>query len=57
MSVSCKFRMQMGCGEPLQSRWWVTLPVRTLLMPDESTSAARGRSRRLVKRQRAKLKS
>ena len=57
MSSSCKFRMQMGCGEPLQSRWWIAQPVRTLLMMGADVPAARVRSRRLAKRQRAKFKS
>ncbi len=57
MSASCKFRIHMGCGEPLQSRWWVSQPVRTRLMADEGVSAARVRNRRLAKRQRTKCKS
>ncbi len=28
MSSSAKFRFHMGCGEPLQSRWWVARSAR-----------------------------
>ena len=57
MSASCKFRIHMGCGEPLQSRWWVAQPVRTLLMLDQDGAAARVRNRRSAKRQGTKCKS
>lgn len=57
MSASCKFRIHMGCGEPLQSRWWVTQPVRTLLLMDQDTPAARIPDRRSAKRPGTKCKS
>jgi hypothetical protein len=31
MSSTVKFRMHMGCGEPLQSRSWVSRPLQVLL--------------------------
>ena len=31
MSSTSKFRMHMGCGEPLQSRSWIAQPMRILL--------------------------
>jgi hypothetical protein len=30
MSFGIKRRIQMGCGEPLQCRWWITDPLRAL---------------------------
>jgi len=27
MNASSGLHMQMGCGEPLRSRWWVPKPV------------------------------
>lgn len=56
MSESCKFRFHMGCGEPLQSRWWVTQPVRTLLPVRQDAPAVRTHNRRNVIRQEAKCK-
>ncbi len=35
MNVSCKYRIHMGCGEPLQSRWRVTQSRRPLLAGDQ----------------------
>lgn len=56
MSNSCKFRIQMGCGEPLQSRWWIAQPVRGLLSPEQGLRAGTAK-RRAASRQGAKCKS
>jgi len=45
MSSSSKYRIHMGCGEPLQSRWWVT-QARRAALPGE----AEMRVERLAKR-------
>ena len=57
MSESCKFRFHMGCGEPLQSRWWVAQPVRTMLGVRQDAQVMRTRNRQTVERQGAKCKS
>lgn len=57
MNDSCKFRFHMGCGEPLQSRWWVAQPARSLLVEGQYSRAAETRNRRTVERQGAKYKS
>jgi hypothetical protein len=31
MSSGSKYHFHMGCGEPLQSRWWVTQTRRAIL--------------------------
>jgi len=56
MSGSCKFQFHMGCGEPLQSRWWVAQPVR-MLSTGQSARAVRGGNRRAVASQGVKCKS
>ena len=56
MSSSCKFRIQMGCGEPLQSRWWVAQPVRSLLMPEQGLRSSGTVKRQASRRQGAKCK-
>jgi hypothetical protein len=57
MSDSCKFHFLMGCGEPLQSRWWVAQPVRMLLMAGRDERASGVRNRRTAERQGDKYKS
>jgi hypothetical protein len=57
MSDSCKFRFHMGCGEPLQSRWWITQPVRALLTERQDARDVRIRNRRAAEREGGKCKS
>lgn len=57
MSDSCKFRFHMGCGEPLQSRWWVVQPVRSLLTMEQDVQNVRVPNQRTSERQGAKCKS
>lgn len=57
MSDSCKFRFHMGCGEPLQSRWWITQTVRTLLTERQDVRSVRIRNRQAAVRQGDKCKS
>ncbi len=54
---SYKFRFHMGCGEPLQSRWWVAQSVRTLLVMNKDTRAVQAPAPRTVVCQGAKCKS
>lgn len=43
MNASDRFHMQMGCGEPLRSRWWVPKPVevRPVIGRDSKPKCAR----------------
>jgi hypothetical protein len=56
LSSSSKIRFHMGCGEPLQSRWWVARMARnqittaqgakeTLVRSDSCISARGGKSK------------
>ena len=57
MSGSCKFRFLMGCGESLQSRWWVTQPVRVLLPLSQDARTVQVRNPPTAAHQGAKCKS
>lgn len=57
MNSSTKFRMHMGCGEPLRSRWWVAQPVHSLSVQSKEMPSERLRNSRAVRRQGGKCKS
>ena len=57
MSSGNKFRMHMGCGEPLRSRWWVAQPLSGLSPEDREGRGERLRKRRGVRRQGVKCKT
>jgi hypothetical protein len=41
MSGSTRLRMRMGCGEPLQSRRWVTAQAQTSGRQDDKSRCSR----------------
>ena len=57
MSGSCKFRFHMGYGEPLQSRWRVTQPVRVLLPLSQDARTVQVHNSPTAAHQGAKCKS
>ncbi len=57
MKSSVKFRIHMGCGEPLQSRRWVAYPVLAQAFSVCSTKSKSASVRRSRLRPGAKSKS
>ena len=57
MNSGSKFRMHMGCGEPLRSRWWVAQPLHSLSLDDKDLRDERLRKRRGAPRQGGKCKT
>jgi hypothetical protein len=41
MSGSVSYRLRMGCGEPLQSRWWIAVMLRPAVAPNQSPTTGR----------------
>ena len=56
MNTSSKYRFHMGCGEPLQSRRWVTHTRRALLPGDQEGRGERSNKRNAAARPGAKCK-
>jgi hypothetical protein len=57
MSFEIKLRMQMGCGEPLQCRWWITHPTRSLHSGGAGTHGCAVRERQAAVNPRTRCKS
>ncbi len=48
MNFGIKRRIQMGCGEPLQCRWWIAGPLRASSLGNSSArngAVHKGRAR------------
>ncbi len=57
MNASNKFRFQMGCGEPLCSRWWVALTARNRFAEARGAKTPRVRSNASATEREDKCKS
>ena len=57
MNSSNKFRMHMGCGEPLRSRWWVAQGLHSRAPEDKEGRGGRLSKPRGARYQGAKCKT